>query len=120
MSNYKVEIPLKLPSCNEYVNACRTKAILGANMKARVEKDIMWFLKPLPVFNNPVVINFTWIEGNRRRDLDNICFAKKFVLDALVKAGKLKDDNRKIVTAFRDEFDYSDEFKVILDIEEVI
>lgn len=64
-------------------------------------------------------IHFHWIEENKRRDLDNICFAKKFILDALVKAGKLADDNRKNVTAFIDTFEYGNESRVILDIEEV-
>ena len=115
----RVEIPMKLPSLNEYVNVCRTNKYKAAKYKKNLEDDIMMFLGRLPVFENPVVIHFHWIEGNKRRDLDNICFAKKFILDALVKAGKLSDDNRKIVTAFTDTFEYGDETKVILDIEEV-
>lgn len=114
-----VEIPYKFPSLNEYVNECRKNRYAGANMKKRIQEDISWFLNKLPVFENPVIINFTWIEGNKRRDLDNACFAKKFILDTLVSLGKLMDDNRKVVTAFRDNFQYGDEWKVILEIEEV-
>jgi Holliday junction resolvase RusA-like endonuclease len=117
---YKIEIPLRLPSLNEYIGACRTKAIIGANMKKRVEDDIIWFLKPLPKFNKPVKINFTWIEENKRRDLDNVAFGKKFILDAMVKVGKLKDDNRKNVIGFTDNFEYGNENKIILEIEEDI
>ena len=58
-----------------------------------------------------------WV--NKKRDLDNVAFAKKFILDAMVKYKKLKDDNRKYVTGFTDKFLYSKENKVILDIEEV-
>lgn len=112
------EIPLKLPSLNEYINACRTNRYSGAKMKKAVEDDIMWYLKKLPKFDKPVKIHFHWIEGNKKRDLDNICFAKKFILDAMVKAGKLKDDNRRCVTAFTDTFEYGKETKVILKIEE--
>ena len=64
-------------------------------------------------------ITFNWIESNRKRDLDNVAFAKKFILDALVKCGKMKDDNRNYVLGFVDEFFYSNETKVILKIEEV-
>ena len=78
----------------------------------------MIFVGRLPEFIHPVTIHFHWIESNKRRDLDNICFAKKFILDALVKSGKLKDDNRKCVTAFTDTFEYGDETKVVLDIKE--
>ena len=77
----------------------------------------MWF--PLPIFNKPIKINFTWVEANKKRDLDNICFGKKFILDALVKLGKLKDDNRKCVIGFTDNFEIGTEYKVILEIEEV-
>lgn len=116
---YHVEIPLKLPSLNEYTNANRTKSYKGAKMKKDAQKAIAPYLTSLPKFDKPVKIHFTWIEGNKRRDYDNICFAKKFVLDALVVNGYLTDDNRKIVTGFTDDFGYDKEWKVILDIEEI-
>lgn len=113
------EIPLKLPSANDYIKACRTNPHVGAKMKAKTEVAIAAYIVWLPKFKNPVKIQFHWIESNGRRDLDNICFAKKFILDALVKCGKLKDDNRKCVTSFTDVFSYGDETKVILTIQEV-
>ena len=116
--SWTVEIPFKLPSCNEYINACRSNRYKGATMKKGVENHIMYFLGGLPQFENPVTIKFHWIERNKRRDLDGICFAKKFILDALVKAGKLRDDNAKCVTAFTDTFEYGDQTKVILEIKE--
>ena len=113
-----LEIPRKLPSLNEYINKCRSNKFAGATMKKDVEEDIGWYINTLPKFDKPVKIHFHWIEGNKRRDLDNICFAKKFILDSLVKCGKLKDDNRRFVEGFEDTFGYGDEFKVILKIEE--
>jgi Holliday junction resolvase RusA-like endonuclease len=115
----KCEIPLKLPSLNEYIYECRKNKYAGGKMKKEVQNDISIFIQRLPQFEKPIKINFTWIEGNKRRDLDNVAFAKKFILDALVKCGKLKDDNRKCVTAFTDSFSYGREWKVILEIEEV-
>ena len=113
------EIPMRLPSLNDYIRACRTNKYSGANMKKKIENDLGWYLSELPKFENPIEIDFHWIEGNKRRDLDNVAFAKKFILDALVKSGKLKDDNRRCVTAFRDTFDYSKESKIILTIREI-
>lgn len=52
----------------------------------------------------PVKIAFRWYEKNSRRDMDNIAFAKKFILDALVKKGVLQDDGWKWVKGFTDEF----------------
>lgn len=112
------EIPLKMPSLNEYINACRTNRHMGAKMKRDIEEAIGWHIATLPRFEHPVKIHFHWIEGNRRRDLDNVAFAKKFILDALVKCGKLKDDNRRCVTGFVDTFSYGDTTKVILTIME--
>lgn len=113
------EIQLKLPSLNDYINMCRANKFGSAKYKKDIETQIGWFICKLPKFNNPVRIHFHWIEENKRRDLDNICFAKKFILDALVKFGKLKDDNRRCVTAFTDSFSYGKEARVILEIEEV-
>ncbi len=115
----RLEIPLKLPSLNDYTRACRTNKYLGAKMKSQLEKQIGLYLIGLPKFEKPVKIKFIWVEGNKKRDLDNICFAKKFILDAMVKYGKLKDDNRKFVTAFEDDFKYETKNKVILEIEEI-
>lgn len=114
----ELEIPLKLPSLNDYINKCRSHKMAGAEMKKDVEQDISWYINKLPVYEQPVKIHFHWVEGNKRRDLDNVCFAKKFILDAMVKCGKLKDDNRRFVQGFEDTFSYGDEFKVILKIEE--
>ena len=114
----RVEIDLKLPSLNEYVNVCRRNRFEAAEYKRRIESEIMLFTNKLPRLDYPVRIHFHWIEGSKRRDLDNVCFAKKFILDALVKGGKLKDDNRRCVTGFTDSFSYGKETKVILDIEE--
>lgn len=116
---YIVEIPLKLPSLNEYINECRKNRFAAAKMKKEVENDISIFINKLPIFEKAVKIDFLWIESNKKRDLDNICFAKKFILDALVKCGKMKDDNRNFVTAFTDKFAYDKENKVVLEIEEV-
>lgn len=113
------EISMKMPSLNEYVRICRTNPFMASKFKKNLEDDIGMFIGRLPRFESPVKIHFHWIEGNKRRDLDNIAFAKKFILDALVKYGKLADDNRKCVTAFTDTFEYSDETKVILEIEGV-
>ncbi len=115
---YKVEIPYKFPSLNEYINKCRFNKYAGNYMKQQVQNDIAIYFKDLPKLNK-VKINFNWYEGNRRRDLDGIAFAKKFILDTMVNLGKLEDDNRNYVCGFTDSFSYGDKWKVVLKIEEV-
>lgn len=115
----KIEIPMKLPSLNDYIRVCRANKYQAAKYKADTERLIGLYLMKMPKMTNPIKIHFHWIESSKRRDLDNICFAKKFILDAMVKYKKLEDDNRKVVTAFTDTFEYGKETKVILEIEEV-
>lgn len=113
------EINIKFLSFNGYVDLCRRNKYQAANYKRNIEDEIGYYIRKLPRFNKPVVVHFHWIEENKRRDLDNICFAKKFILDSLVKHKKLKDDNRNCVTAFTDSFGYGPRTKVVIEIEEV-
>lgn len=112
-------IDLKLPSLNDYVRTCRANKYMAASMKRDIEEMILPFIIDLKRAEGPVEIEFHWVEATRRRDLDNIAFAKKFILDALVKFGKLKDDNRKCVTAFRDYFDIGKDTYVEIKMEEI-
>lgn len=121
MAKYKFEIKEKLPGLNEYTKACRTNRYAGAKMKQEIETIIMYYLcgfKDRPI-RKPVFITFTWIEENGKRDLDNICFAKKFILDALVKVNILENDNKSHISGFKDIFEYSNESKVIVELEEL-
>lgn len=115
----RIEIPMKLPSYNEYDKANKTNKYIGWKMKREVQDDIAYFINRLPKFEKPIKIHFTWVDINGKRDLDNVCFAKKFILDAMQECGKLENDNKKWVTSFTDDFKYGDEYKVILEIEEV-
>lgn len=120
--NYKFEISRRLPSLNEYTKACRANRYIGAKMKEETETDIWVDIKQQlknTKINSAVKINFIWIEENKKRDLDNICFAKKFILDALVKANVLTNDTQNYVTGFSDTFLYEKQSKVIVEIEEV-
>lgn len=60
-------------------------------------------LKKLKI-SKPVTMHYTWIEPNRKRDKDNIAFAKKFIQDALVDCEVLKDDGWTNVIGFTDTF----------------
>lgn len=113
------EIKMKLPSLNEYINVCRANRYQAGAYKKDIERNISYYISHLPKLEKPVKVHFHWVEENKRRDYDNIAFSKKFILDALVKYGKLKDDNRKCVCAFTDTFEYGKQAKVILEIEEV-
>lgn len=113
-----IEIPMKLPSLNDYIRVSRGNKYASAKMKSDIEEQIGFYIKDMPRFKEPIFVHFHWVEANKRRDLDNVAFAKKFILDAMVKFGKLADDNRKCVTGFTDTFEYGAEYKVIISIKE--
>lgn len=119
---YIFEINKRLPSFNEYTRQNRANKYAGAEMKKR-EEDYIYLAIKNQLGNlkikNPVKVIFLWIEENGKRDLDNICFAKKFILDALVKAGVIKNDNRKHITGFVDNFEYATFSKVVVELEEI-
>lgn len=47
-------------------------------------------------------MKFTWVIKNRGKDLDNVAFAKKYILDGLTKAKVLQNDNLTKIVAFED------------------
>ena len=51
----------------------------------------------------PCKIEFIWYEHGKRRDLDNIYSAKKYILDAMQTAGIIEDDDRQHVVGLSDE-----------------
>lgn len=55
-------------------------------------------------FARPVTMHYRWVERDRRRDKDNIAFARKFVQDALVRARVLENDGWRHIEGFSDEF----------------
>lgn len=96
-----------LPTLNEYTLAARGNKFASSAMKKKAENFISieastqlgtWQAE------NPVFVVFHWVEKDKRRDHDNVAFAKKFILDALVKTGVLKGDGWKHVIGFIDLF----------------
>lgn len=114
-----LEIPMKLPSLNDYIKECRANKYAGANMKKSIESELALYINKLPIFTSPIKLEITWVENNLKRDPDNIAFAKKFLLDTMVKTGKIKNDNRKYILGFKDDFKFDKNNKIILKIEEV-
>lgn len=97
----------RLSGLNEYTKACRTNKYAGAKLKEQNEKKVaaaIYGTCPTVTFRTPVQIIYRWYEKNKRRDKDNIAFAKKFINDALVECGTLQGDGWQYVVGFVDEF----------------
>ena len=60
-----------------------------------------------------------WVEQNRRRDLDNVAFGKKFIQDGLIKAGIIRNDTHHEIAGFSDDFAYdSKNPRIVVTLEE--
>lgn len=114
----KYHIKGKLPGANEYILANRTNRYTGAKMKEEMERLIIMQIRDHEPVKGAVIVHFTWHEKTRRRDKDNVAFAKKFVLDAFQKIGILPNDNNNYVAGFTDIFEYGGEYGVTVEIEE--
>lgn len=119
---YKFEIHRRLPSLNDYINRINRNRYLGNKFKRDIETAICWEikiqLKNLKI-TKPVILNITWIEENKRRDVDNVYSAVKYIQDALVKMQVLENDNSKHIVDVKHKIEYAKESKVIIEMEEI-
>ena len=119
----KVEVPLKMPTLNDFIEA--SKIVRGrwnkANaMKSEYQQKIYYYVCRIPELKPPIRIKYTWIEINKRRDLDNVsAIGRKFILDTLQICGKLKNDNPNFVIESRDIFELGSSYKVVMEIYEL-
>lgn len=96
-------INAQLPSLNQYQNACRSHWSRGAEFKKSIEELIGWSIRQaltkqtLRRVEKPCEIFIEWHEKTKRRDVDNIQSAQKFILDALQHYKVIKRDSRKYV-----------------------
>lgn len=96
----KFTIRGRFPSLNEYTSANRSNRYAGSKMKKDCHKQVIEAIKghKLPkVKNYPVTLEITWFEKDRRRDIDNISYAVKFINDSLVEAKIIEDDSQQFV-----------------------
>ncbi len=111
----------RLPSLNEYISALNIDRNYANSFKRDVERDLLWSIKNshMKPTDKPCIAHITFHEKNKRRDIDNIYSANKFILDALRKAGIIKNDNQKYITDVRDSFVRDKENFVEIVLEEV-
>ena len=96
----------RMPGYNEQLKAANKNYHKGNQMKQRETERARWSAVAacMPRFDGPVIVRFEWYEPNERRDLDNVAFAKKYILDGLQRARVIPNDNPKHVVGFTDTF----------------
>ena len=79
------------PDWNKYWNSERTNKYIAAKIKREEKEFIGWTVKEKWKGNYPITLTIRPHFQNKRRDLDN--FRMKGLIDGLVSAGVIKNDN---------------------------
>jgi hypothetical protein len=107
LSQYTFKIQGRMQALNDYTKANRGKKgiFMGNKYKKFQTEDVAnQILKQNPPhLTRPVIVEFHWIEINKKRDPDNFVFAKKFILDGMVKAGLIPKDGWNNISGFGQE-----------------
>lgn len=111
----------KLPSLNEVIGANRGNRYFGAKMKKDVQQKIEGAIlasgiKPM---DKPVRCYLLFVEKDKRRDVDNIISAAKFILDALVEVGVLINDSQRWVKQVISLVQTGEDYHVEVTLEEI-
>lgn len=101
---YHVVIPGELPDLNTVINASKGHWGGYSKEKAQWTRHVALLCSTLPQLES-CALAFKWFVRNRRKDPDNIVFAKKYVLDGMVEAGVIQNDGWKEVVSFKDEWE---------------
>lgn len=91
----KIVLRGEFPTLNEVIGALNTQnRQVYARMKRKYTNATVWDVKSqkVPKIDFKIDVAFTWYRKNKRTDPDNITVGQKFILDALVVAGVLKND----------------------------
>lgn len=102
----KLVIEGELADLNHYIRVERSNRFGAAAMKEAMTSLVAQHAryKKLPVIDYKFTMYTTWYCKNKKKDPDNISFAKKFILDGLMSAGIIKNDGWEQIAAFVDEF----------------
>jgi Holliday junction resolvase RusA-like endonuclease len=87
-------IPGSLPGLNDMLDAARRNKYQAAQQKKEATELVAWLARQQKIPHMKFIdLSITWYETNKKRDKDNIQAAVKFILDGLVAAGVIANDN---------------------------
>jgi len=99
-----LKIPGELPNLNQVISQTKKHWSTYANLKRIQTRRIALMAIQLQPVAPPVQLVFHWTTKDLRVDPDNTAHACKYILDGLVEAGVLPDDNRKTIKEISHRF----------------
>lgn len=122
----KFYIKGKMPSLNDVIEKTRINKFAGATMKRKLQQDIRHqILQQIAVMSLEIPLDcqcdfkFTFYEQNKKRDKDNIISSQKFLFDAMVEVGLIKNDGWRWVRNLAYDFKIDSEYMVEIEITEI-
>lgn len=100
----KLIITGKLCDLNTYIAALNRNRYIGAKIKKEETERVYWACKEQkikPFKGKLKEAIFTWIHKDKKKDLDNVEFAQKWIWDGLVMAKVLKNDSQRYTPSIR-------------------
>lgn len=97
-------VPGELPDLNQIIKASKSHYMAYSNMKKDYTALVMISAQKLPKIEK-ADLEITWYCKNKRKDPDNVSAGIKFLLDGLVKAGKLENDGWNQVGSITHKFE---------------
>lgn len=95
-----------LPTANEQIKADRNpKYSAGSILKREATQLVALYAKSQLQGNyERIKLNITYYCINKKKDPDNIAFAKKYILDGLQEAGVIKNDGWSEISSWEESF----------------
>lgn len=84
-------IPYEFPNWNEYINAERSNRYIASDMKKVDKEAVIWLVKEKYQGSYPVTLTIRPYFKHKKKDLDN--YRMKGLIDGLVSAGVIENDN---------------------------
>lgn len=94
---YELKMPLP-PTLNEIINTARCGWRPSNNLKKQWTNKIASFVKECNFnLDDKIWLEFNWYLRNFGRDADNVSSSAKFIMDALVNAKAIRNDNLMVI-----------------------
>lgn len=113
----KIVIEQELMDLNNYINAERSNRFMASKIKKEQTAIVSNVIKKEMVAgliikeeHFPLDFEFHWFMKNKRKDKDNIVFAKKFLFDGMIDSGLIANDGWKEIGTFKDVVAVDKEF----------
>jgi len=110
-----------LPTLNEMIRTARGNKFAAAAQKKKYTNMVaLEIMAQTPtVCFEAVSLDITWLETKKKRDPDNVFAAQKFLLDGIVAANIIKDDDRDHVASITNRIALSNTRGVVVTITSV-